>query len=267
LHTTSPLISEVFNDRKILIRAHNIEHLYYKGLSKSETKINKKIFFKTEAKKLKTYEKIVHKVDRILTISPSEHNYFSKQYPDKAVYIPVFHQNSKVRKLSKKGDFALYHGDLRTADNIKAVFFLIDVFKQLEYPLVIASSFKNDSILAELDNYKDIKYVDIKNQDHMIELFDKAHINVLPTFQKTGIKLKLINTLYNGRFCVVTTKMVEDTGLESLCEIARTKEEFTKKVVELIDKDFTNIIVKKRDTTLKPFNVEVNAQKIIELIY
>ena len=94
LHTTSPLINETFNNRKILIRAHNIEHLYYEGLSKSETKIDKKIFFKIEAKKLKVYEKILHKVDNILTISPSEHSYFSNQYPSKATYIPVFHQNN-----------------------------------------------------------------------------------------------------------------------------------------------------------------------------
>ncbi len=251
----------------MLVRAHNIEHLYYKGLAKSEGRIDKKIFFKTEAKKLRVYESIFDKVDTILTISPSEHNYFRNRFIDKAVYIPVFHPNNKVKKLSKKGVFALYHGDLRVADNIKSVHFLINIFKRLDYELVIASSFKNHPIIKEIANYKHMRFVKIENQNHMLNLFDKAHVNVLPTFQKTGIKLKLINTLFNGRFCVVTTKMVEDTGLENLCEIGRTKEEFIQKVDSLIHKDYVDIAITEREKALKPFNVSKNAQKIIDILF
>ena len=267
LHTTYPLIKNTIEGRKILVRAHNIEHLYYDGLAKSETRIKKKLFFKTEAKKLKAYEKILCKTDAILTISPSEHAYFSKEYVDKAVYIPVFHQSEKVKELSKKGTFALYHGDLRVADNTKSVYFLIDVFKQLKYPLVIASSCKNKEVIKKITSYKNISFVTIKDQDHVNELLNEAHINVLPTFQKTGIKLKLINALYNGRFCVVNTKMVEDTGLESVCEIANNKDAFEIKVQELIDKDFTKKMSKEREKVLSPFNVKINAQKIIDLMY
>ena len=267
LHTTFPLINEKFKDRKVLIRAHNIEHLYYGGLAKSESRIDKKIFFKTEATKLSVYESILAEVDTILTISPSEHNYFRDRFIDKAVYIPVFHPNIKVKKLSNKGNFALYHGDLRVADNIKSVHFLIDIFRNLDYELVIASSFKNHTIINEITNYKNMRFVDIENQNHMLDLFEKAHINVLPTFQKTGIKLKLINTLFNGRFCVVTTKMVEDTGLEKLCEIGRTKEEFIQKVDELIYKDYVDASIEERETALKPFNIFENAQKIKNILF
>ncbi len=267
LHTTFPLINEKFEDRKVLVRAHNIEHLYYEGLAKSESRIDKKIFFKTEAIKLSVYESILTKVDTILTISPSEHIYFQNGFIDKAVYIPVFHPNIKVRKLSKKGNFALYHGDLRVADNIKSVYFLIDIFKQLDYELVIASSFKNQTIIKEITNFNHIRFVEIESQNHMLDLFEKAHINVLPTFQKTGIKLKLINTLFNGRFCVVTPKMVKETGLEKLCEIGRTKEEFKQKVNELIHKNYLDIAIAEREKALKPFNISENAQKIMDILF
>lgn len=267
LHTTFPLINGNFDDRKVLVRAHNIEHLYYGGLAKSESRIYRKIFFKTEAKKLNVYENILDKVDAILTISPSEHNYFRNRFIDKAVYIPVFHPNIKVRKLSKKGNFALYHGDLRVADNIKSVYFLIDIFKQLDYELVIASSFKNHSIIKEITNYNHMRFVEIESQNHMLDLFEKAHINVLPTFQKTGIKLKLINTLFNGRFCVVTPKMVNETGLEKLCEIGRSREEFIQKVNELIYRDYVDIAIGEREKALKPFNISENAQKIIDILF
>jgi len=267
LHSTSPLISQPFENRKIIVRTHNIEHLFYAGQSKSEKRIDKKLFFRIEAKKLEYYESILHKVDKILTISPFENNYFSRKFIDKVSYLPVFHQNTEVRELSNKGNFALYNGDLRLADNVKSALFLIDIFRKIDYPLVLASSFKNDSIFNRIMEYANIEYVVIKDGNHIIELLEKAQINVLPTFQKTGIKLKLINTLYNGRFCLVTNKMVEDTGLEGLCEIATTKEDFTKKINKLINKDYTNEITQQREKTLRPFKVEVNAQKIVKLLY
>lgn len=53
-----------------------------------------------------------------------------------------------------------------------------------------------------------------------MKLIQEAHINLLPTFQNTGIKLKLLNALFNGRFCIVNSMMTEHTGLEKYCEIA-----------------------------------------------
>lgn len=267
LHTTFPLIYENFKHRKKVVRAHNIEHLFYDGQSKSEKRIDKKVFFKTEAIKLKPYEDILHKVDYILTISPFEQQYFSTKFHKKSIYIPVFHQNNAIKKLSGKGDFALYNGDLRVSDNVTSTLFLISIFKEIDYPLVLASSFNNDLIFNETLKYKNIEFVLIKDGNHINNLIEKAQINVLPTFQKTGIKLKLINTLFNGRFCVVTNEMVEDTGLEELCEIGKTKEEFAEKILSLIDKNFDTKFIIPREQTLKIFDTETNAQKIIDLLY
>ena len=44
-------------------------------------------------------------------------------------------------------------------------------------------------------------------------------MNVLPTFQATGIKLKLLLCLFSGRHVVCNTPMVEGTGLERLCHV------------------------------------------------
>lgn len=266
LHTTFPLIKEVFNNRLILVRTHNVEHLYHNGLSKSEHRIDKKIFFKLEAKKFITYERILNKANQILTISPSEQIYFCDKFENKAIYVPVFHQNNEVANLSKKGDYAYYHGDLRVADNVKSAHYLIEVFKNIDYPLIIASSFRSNNILKEVNKYENIKYIEIEDNHHIIKLLKKAHINVLPTFQKTGIKLKLINSLFNGRFCVVTPEMVEGTGLEELCVIGKTKQDFSNKVIELIGKDYLDQEIIKRSKMLKDFNVKKNAQKIADLL-
>jgi len=267
LHTTFPLTVKNFSDRKVVVRAHNIEHLYYEGLSNSERRIDKKFFFKLQANKLKRFQRILNKVDKILTISPSEHVYFSEKFGNKAEYIPVFHQNTSIKQLSGKGDVALYHGDLRVADNKRSVHYLLEIFKKLDYPLVIASNFINRSILKEIAKYKHISFIQLKDQEHLLQLMEMAHTNVLPTFQKTGIKLKLINTLYNGRFCVVTPEMVEDTGLEDLCEVVNTKEDFRKKVKDLMERDYHIEIVNQRAKALLPFDTRSSAKKIIDIIY
>jgi len=265
LHTTFPLINTDFLNRKILIRAHNIEHNYYKGLSKSESHQAKKVFFKTEAKKLKSFEPIIKKATYVLGITPFENEYFLKKYHN-AVYIPAFHQNSRIKALSPKGKFAFYHGDLRVIDNIKAALFLIDIFKNLEERLVIASSFPNKEISAEINKYNTIEFILLKGNKQFIELLNEAHINVLPTFQKTGIKLKLINTLFNGRHCLVSPKMVEDTGLDKLCEIALNKAEFIQKIKWLSNQEYSVTQQNSRKFLEVEFNNIENAKKIKDLL-
>ena len=268
IHTTYPLINTQFKNRIILVRTHNIEHDYYVGLSKSEKNIFKKLFFNIEAKKLKYYEKIIHKVNYILTISPSEHNYFVNKFGSKCNYIPVFHKEETIAQLSEKGDYALYHGDLRVADNIKATQYLIDIFKDLDYPLIIASSFVNKSLLEAIKHYKNIKFIvlDYSKKNQLDNLFHKAHINVLPTFQATGIKLKLIHALFSSRFCVVTPEMVTETGLETLCKIGETKAVFKTKVIEYINTNYSAEYLALKAEKLAAFNTLQSAQKIINLI-
>ena len=268
LHTTVPLLKNTFANRLTLVRAHNIEHEYLNGLAKSEKNIFKKIFFKLEAIKFLYFEKIVNKTNSILTISPLEHEYFHKKYVDKAVYIPAFHKNHTIKHLSEKGDYILYYGDLRIADNIKSVLFLIAAFKEINYPIIFASSFINKDISKKIELHSNMKFVVIKDGDHLDVLLEKAHINVLPTFQKTGIKLKLINALFNGRFCLVNIDMVESTGLQDLCEIANTKQQFIEKTNQLMGKRFSikEFEKRKKSKHLKTFNTKENAQKIIDLI-
>lgn len=266
LHTTHCLINEDFEDRKILVRTHNIEHLYHKGLAKSERKIHKKLFFRSEAYKLISYEKILHKATQILAISPYEYTYFKKRFGERVHYIPAFHENTAVTRLSKKGNYALYHGDLRVSDNKRSIHFLIDLFKKIKYPLIIASSFKNKKIIDELKKHENIKFVEINHVSDLKLLLNNAQVNVLPTFQKTGIKLKLINVLFNSRFCIVTKKMVEDTGLEKLCFICDNNQEFQRKILELKNKNFDEEETFKRSKVLEAFDTTLNARKIIQLI-
>lgn len=266
LHTTFPLIQNEFGSRKLLFRAHNIEHKYYKGLSNSETNKKKKIFFKSESKKLKRFEPVIEKVNYILTISPFEQSYFKNNYSTNSIYVPAFHQNSEIKTLSTIGEYAFYHGDLRIADNLKSVRYLINIFSKLNHKLIIAGGELNTSLLQEISKYNHINFEQIKSDEHLTELLQNAHINVLPTFQKTGIKLKLINTLYNSRFCVVNNEMIEGTGLEKLCNICNSTESFRKQINIIFETKYEQKHRNERITILKQFDTTENAKLILSLL-
>lgn len=268
LHTTFPIFINKFSTQKVYVRTHNIEHLFYKGLSDSERNIPKKIFFKQEANRLYNYEPILNKVDGIFTISPYEQDYFSKKYGNKATYIPVFHEITKFSSTIECNDkFVLYHGNIAVSENVKAALFLIDVYKNSSFKLIIASSHHNKKITSEIKKYKNIQFSLLKSDNDLKNLFKKAHINALPTFQKTGIKLKLLNALYQGKFVIANNKMVDDTGLENNVEKANTKEEFLQKTAMLFDKKFDQETINKRLESLKKFNTEKSAEKIKSIIF
>ena len=266
LHPTLALKGSIFEGRKTFVRTHNIEHLYYNHLAKTESNIIKKLFYKMEAGKLKYYERILKRCDHILSISRNETNYFKLKYGSGTEYLPAFHPNESIYPLTKKGYFSLYHGNLAIDDNLNAALYLIDCFKPLDYPLVIAGQCENKKLHAQIDMYKNISFIQLKNDQHLLELFHRAHINVLFSFQQSGIKLKLINALFQGRYTIANSNITEGTGLEELCHIANDKNEIRSTILKLIDLDFSDEEIAKRKRILVDFSNKKNAQKIIELL-
>jgi len=240
IHTTLPVFKADFSNRKLYLRAHNIEHNYYTGLYESETNVLKKIIFKIESYKLKRYEnKIIPYMDSILSISNFEFDYFSKKYNTKTKLLPVFHQNKESVKLSKKGSFALYQGDLRVADNKRVVAKLIQIFSEINYPLIIASNIEGivfNKLYSKCTS--NISYEKIKSNSHLLSLFSRAHINVLFSYQNTGTKLKLINALYNSRFCLINENMIDDEALKRFCVVENNLSKYKEIIYTLTLKEY-----------------------------
>lgn len=264
LHTTLLLKHKDLQQRKKLVRAHNIEHRYYRQLARTETNILKKIYNLTEALKLKYYESVLKNCDQIFSISEKENTYFKKKYGNRASYLPAFHPNKSIKELSKKGYFALYHGNLQVADNLKSAYYLIETFEKLDYPLVIAGRSRHKKLHAKIESCKNISFIHLKNDEHLLELFHRAHINILFSFQESGIKIKLINALFQSRYVVANSKITEGTGLESLCHIANHKDEIRSCILKLIRLDFSEEEISNRKRLLQQFNNRQNVQKIIE---
>lgn len=238
LKTTFLVSRNKLEGYKKILRLHNIEHDYMSGISSSETNLLKKILYSIESRKYKKYETVLHKFDEVVTLSAYETAYIKERY-SKGTYIPVFHGNDKVEKLLGFGEYALYHGDLRISDNKKSAAFVVEAFKEMaDYKLIIASGSGGKYVRKLIGESENISFVRLDGFEHLKELLQKAHINIVWSLQRSGTKLKLLNALFYSRFCVVNNNIMDDANVKALCVTAATKTELIKAVDKLFSVQF-----------------------------
>ena len=98
-------------------------------------------------------------------------------------------------------------------------------------------------------------------------LIANAQINFLYTHQPTGLKLKLLNVLYHGRFCVTNSHMVWGTTLAPICEIKDTPQELKQLITSLFKQDFSDEEKEKREKLLfENYSNNINLKRITDEI-
>jgi hypothetical protein len=267
IHTSGLLEEPRLNGRKRIVRTHNIEHEYYQNLAKVETDLFKKYYFYNESAKLKRYEKILNKSDLLLSISKNDENYFSSHYKH-VEFIPAFHPFKEVKCKTGIGKYVLYHGNLSVPENSNAAKFLInEVFDDLNIPLKIAGLNPPKHLINLFNNGKDLELIANPDNERLSELIQNAHINISVTAQRTGLKLKLLNTLYNGRFCLVNDKMLSGSNLDDLCIVANDQGSMKRKIKSLFNEAFTAEKIEDRKEKLGTvYNNGHNVEQLIKLV-
>ncbi len=266
LHCCFHLDDIRLKDRIKIVRSHNIEHEYYYSLERVERSVFKKMYFGMEGKKLERFEKIYQHASHIVAISAADTAALASRYKN-VHHITAFHPNEEVKIKEGKGDFCLYHGNLEVGENNEAALFLVnEVFSKINIPLIIAGKKPSAMLIEAAAKHKHIHIKANINTQEIDELIRNAQINVLPTFQATGIKLKLLAALFNGRHCVVNTPMVSNTGLENLCLISDDAQE----MAALIEKQFASTFdmnekQKREQVLLEAFSNTSGAKKMISL--
>lgn len=266
IHTTFFANDIKLSKRKLFLRTHNIEENYYYSLFKKEKSIFKKIFYFSEYLKLKKYENNLKSIDSVFSITEKDNTYFSNYYYSEL--IKVFHQDKNISTKEGKGDFALYHGNLSVLENQEAAFYFIkNIFSVINYPLVIAGKNPPKELKIEIEKNKKIKLVENPSDKQINDLIASAQINILYTQQETGIKLKLLKSLFLGRHCLVNDKILYGTELSDFCNIANSKSEWIKQIATLQKKNFTKKDMEYRRKIKSLFNNNEEAKKIIEFIF
>lgn len=163
----------------------------------------------------------------------------------------------------------MYHGNLAVGENNEAALYLVNkVFNDIPYKLVIMGNHPSKELKAAVAGVKNVELIGSSDSDKIEQYIQNAHINVLPTFQSTGIKLKLLNALFSGRFCLVNEPMVSGTNLGDLCEIANDPESMKDKIQRLFEYTFTiDERNKRRDILNLSFDNRKNANHLIDIIF
>jgi hypothetical protein len=269
-HTTGFINHPEFKNRKKIVRLHNIEWIYYNILFHSAIKPFEKLFYFSEYKKLKKYDKLLSNASILSCLSQSDTAYYQDKFPEmKISFEPVFHENESLKCKSGNGNYILYHGNLSLLDNYQIIIDLLsDELKDCKHDIIIAG--KNpDSILTDfLKDKSNIRLIANPSNEILDDLIENAHICLAFAKNPSGVKLKLINSLFKSRFVICNINAVNGSDLESICIISENENNLLSTVNQLMLKSFNEADIQSRKLLLneKYSNVK-NAAQIAELIF
>nr|MBA4167757.1 glycosyltransferase [Chitinophagaceae bacterium] len=255
----------------IVLRLHNVEYKYYRQLYKCSRSILKKLYYFHESMLLKKYESgIAGKVYAIAAMAPQDVNSYRNEFNAKnIVYLPVFSGFERPEPKEGRGSYCLYHGNLSISENEKMAIWLIrEVFNDLNIPFLIAGKDPSSRLVRMVNRQKHTCLLANPSNENMQDIISKAQIHILPSLNCTGIKLKLLNALYNGRHCVVNNAAIESTGLEPLCHLAEDPTGFKSIILRLYNVPFSKEDIRFRNRLLtETFDTERNILQLTQLIY
>lgn len=266
LHTTALLQKCKNAGKKVYVRTHNIEDKYYRMLAKSEKNLLRKIYLRSESKKLGDYESILQEADNLLAISTTDTAYFKEKYGE-CIHVPAFHQHEELTIQKGKGDYLLFHGNLSVPENENALIYLVkNVLSRIKYRVIIAGKDPGKNIKRMCQKYPNLQLVSNPVGEEMDKLVGEAQINLLYTYQPTGLKLKLLHSLFGGRHCLANPLMLSGSDLENLCQIYHSPVEAISLIDELMKTSFSEADIEKRKSGLTQYSNTFGAGRIIEIL-
>jgi len=270
IHCTFLVNDPRFRDRKLILRLHNVEYKYYRLLYQSEKSLFKKMYFLHESRLLRKYEAQIANKVIILAVSEEDVTTYQQELGAKRIsHLPVFVPYSDVKSPEGIGCFCLYHGNLSVGENERAAAWLMkEVFADLKVPFVVTG--KNPSARLEKLAHKSGHTCLVANpgDQEMQDMIAKAQIHILPSYNDTGIKLKLLNALYNGRHCVVNDATVKGSGMDAACHVGMNAEAFKSIISQLYHQPFGEEEKKLRTHLLcHTFHNQKNAETLIQWIW
>lgn len=242
--------------RKKIVRLHNIEWIYYSILSGSSYTLKEKIFYLLEYKKLRKYDKMLENADSLSCLSQTDFEYYAEKFPDKKVTLEyVFHENTILNCKPGKGDYLLYHGNLSVLDNYKVVIDLLNnELQNCKYKIIITGKNPTETLIDFVKTKPNIQLISNPTNEELDALIRNAQICLAIANNPSGIKLKLINSMYRGRFifsneaafvgsglddCVINMNSFSDELLDKYMQKEFTQDEIDKRTI-VLDENYDN---------------------------
>jgi hypothetical protein len=112
---------------------------------------------------------------------------------------------------------------------------------------------------------KTVELITDPSTEELTELIRDAQVHVLPSVNTTGVKLKLLHALFDGRFCITNANGAKGIGSDEGFFIADTPDEYVEAIKTLWPKNFSSEDKKNRQHLLAVYNNLENARKLSAL--
>lgn len=259
----SGVIPYLHEKKRIIIRMHNEESAYYHHLSKGKKNGLKKLYFSQESRLVKRFQNKLSKNIPLAVLSSTDAAFFTGNGFTTVHFIPCFIPWQQVHIARGRGPYCLYHGNMLVSENEEAAAWLIqNVYSQINHPLVIAGKGISKSLQQKGLKHRHISFVDNPSIKQVDELVQNAHINVLPSMNSTGVKLKLLNALLNGRHCITNDAGIKGSLISSGVVVKNLAEEWRIEIERLMSEEFTPSAIDSRREILSLYNNRLNAEKL-----
>lgn len=253
--------------QRVVLRMHNDEAAYYRHLAKTENSFLKKLYFVWESRLLQRYQHRLSKSLKLACLSQTDADVFQKIYGFQQVYfIPCFIPWQQVFIKEGKGDYCLYHGNMLVSENEQAALWLMkEVFSKTTIRLVIAGKGISQQVSRAAEAYPHVSLINNPTIPELDGLVKNAQINVLPSLNATGVKLKLLNALLNGRHCITNPAGVMGSKIENGVVVKEALADWIQHIELLIQQEFSTQDEESRHEVLRLYNNETNAKALNEL--
>jgi glycosyltransferase involved in cell wall biosynthesis len=237
-----------YSTAKIVLRAHNVEHLLWERNAQLASNPLKKAYLKLLAKRLKNYEvNSLSGLDAIVTITKVDALYFKNAGYLKPLITAPFGidlNGSEVTTIAEEFPSVFHIGAMDWQPNIEGVnWFLINVWDKVirEHPelkLYLAGRSMNTGDLEKLNKPNVIIVGEVENAKKFI---CSKGIMIVPLLSGGGMRVKIIEGLSLGKTIITTTIGIEgiECGNNKNCIVANTPNEFVAAISKCInDKSF-----------------------------
>ena len=237
-----PLIRK-YSKAKVMLRAHNVEHLIWKRVAQSCTNPLKRWYLKHLSLTLRVYElEHINDYDGIVCITKNDADYFRENGCRKPVtVIPFGVEPEDVPQVEAEPDSLFHIGAMDWLPNQESIRWLLEeVWPVVHREVPRAKLYLAGRKMPECWMKAHIEGVSVVGEvpDAMYFIGSKK-INVVPLLSGSGIRVKIIEAMSVGKTVITTTvgaQGIDYTDGENLL-IANTPQEFAQQIKRCLDDD------------------------------
>jgi len=258
------ILPRIKKGKQVSLRLHNDEASYYEHLYKTENNILRRLYFRREYRKLQSFQNSIMHTLPVYAVSQKDAESFAAKGFADVHFLPCFLPWQKVQASEGRGNYCLYHGNLTISENREAVSWLLrEIFDASSFPLTIAGR-GAAHLSGQFPQQENVRWIESPTDAELDRLIREAQVHVLPSFNATGVKLKLLHVMFKGRHCITNTAGAEGSGVEAGVTIASTTDNFKNALHQLINTTFDAAQLARRETILQLYDNKKNARWLSE---